>query len=143
MCWKGIRCLPISPFGLPIRAFFIPGRFPERAPPRKPYSLTRRKKTGPEKQAGRVMKKQMAPARNHYSLARRKKRPAKNKPPLSPGPREPRAFNILCSGSPIPIPRQPPGCFFLGWVPSRAPARNHYSLTRRKKKQAQKNRPAE
>ena len=91
------------------------------------------KKTGPEKQAGRVMKKQMAPARNHYSLARTKNRPAKNKPPLSPGPREPRAFNILCSGSPIPIPRQPPGCFFLGWVPSRAPARNHYSLTRRKK----------
>ena len=39
------------------------------------------KKTGPEKQAGRVMKKQMAPARNHYSLARRKKGPQKTNRP--------------------------------------------------------------
>ena len=31
-------------------------RFPVRAPPRIHYSLTRRKKTGPEKQAGRVRK---------------------------------------------------------------------------------------
>ena len=23
MCWKGVSCLPISPFGLPIRAFFF------------------------------------------------------------------------------------------------------------------------
>ena len=65
--------------------------------------------------------------------SQKRKQDRKNKTPLSPGPREPRAFNILCSGSPIPIPRHPPGCFFLCWVPSRAPARNHYSLTRRKK----------
>ena len=108
-------------------------RFAVRAPLRIHYSLTRRKKTDPEKQAGRVMKKQMATSRNHYSLAHRKKQARKNKSPLSPGPGGPRAFNILCSGSQIPIPRQPPGCFFLDWVPSRAPARNHYSLTRRKK----------
>ena len=47
--------------------------FAVRASPRKPYSLTRRKKTGQEKQAGRVRKKQIRPRRKAYSLTHRKK----------------------------------------------------------------------